>query len=229
MRLDGKRAIITGGTAGIGLATVRVFSDLGARVLAVSRTPSDTLPPACSTWSPTSPSEAPPSAIATGAMELLGGVDVLVNNAAQDHTNLILDTSDDEIDDVLAVNLAAPIRVTREVARRMVEQGRAARSSTSRPGSAPSGVETMGTYGAGRAASTPSRGTRRSSWRVRHPGQRGRAGVTETPLVASGWPARTTRMRSGPGSPRISRRDGSARRTRSPGRSRGWRATCRRT
>ena len=124
MRLDGKRAIVTGGTAGIGLATVRILSELGGTGAGGlphrARTPCRR---ACSTWRPTSPSAGAAVAIADGARELLGGADVLVNNAAQDHTNLILDTSDDEIDAVLAVNLAAPIRVTREVARLMVEQG----------------------------------------------------------------------------------------------------------
>ena len=119
MRLDGKRVIITGGTAGIGLATVRILTELGGRVLAVSRTEPESLPHRAPLHLVADIGEREAAvAIAEGARELLGGADVLVNNAAQDHTNLILDTSDDEIDAVLAINLAAPIRVTREVARR---------------------------------------------------------------------------------------------------------------
>ena len=185
MRLDGKRAIITGGTAGIGLATVRVFSDLGARVLAVSRTPSDTLPAGVQHLVADIAERGAASAIAEGAIELLGGVDVLVNNAAQDHTNLILDTSDDEIDEVLAVNLAAPIRVTREVARRMVDQGTggAIINLSSRLGTI--GVATMGTYGAAKGGINAF--TRHAAIELAQYGIRVNAvapGLTETPLVA---------------------------------------------
>ena len=185
MRLDGKRAIVTGGTAGIGLATVRVFCALGARVLAVSRTPPEKLPAGVQHLVADIAERAAATAIAEGARELLGGVDVLVNNAAQDHTNLILETSDDEIDAVLAVNLAAPIRVTREVARLMVAQGTggAIINLSSRLGSI--GVETMGTYGAAKGGINAF--TRHAAIELARYGIRVNAvapGLTETPLVA---------------------------------------------
>ena len=37
MNVDGKKAIVFGGTSGIGLATTRQLAALGAKVLAVSR------------------------------------------------------------------------------------------------------------------------------------------------------------------------------------------------
>ena len=37
MEIKGKKALVFGGTSGIGLATVRQLSDLGAEVIAVSR------------------------------------------------------------------------------------------------------------------------------------------------------------------------------------------------
>jgi len=40
MNVDGKKAIVFGGTSGIGLATTKQLAALGARVLAVSRDPS---------------------------------------------------------------------------------------------------------------------------------------------------------------------------------------------
>ena len=100
MRLDGKRAIVTGGTAGIGLATVRLLRELGARRAGgVPRRPSEDLPAGVRHLVADIGDPAAAVAIAAaGSEELLGGVDVLVNNAAQDHTKLILDTSDDEID-----------------------------------------------------------------------------------------------------------------------------------
>ena len=185
MRLDGKRAIITGGTAGIGLATVRLFTNLGAHVLAVSRKESDELPEGVQHLTADIGERGAATAIAEGAKELLGGVDVLVNNAARDHTNLILDTSDDEIDAVLAVDLAAPIRVTREVARVMVEQGTggAIVNLSSRLGSI--GVATMGTYGAAQGGINAF--TRHAAIEFAGAGIRVNAvapGLTETPLVA---------------------------------------------
>ena len=38
LTLEGKRALITGGTQGAGAATVALFRDLGARVLTTART-----------------------------------------------------------------------------------------------------------------------------------------------------------------------------------------------
>jgi len=185
MRFEGKRAIVTGGTAGIGLATVRLLQDLGAHVLAVSRRPSDDLPEGVQHLAADIADRAAAAAIATAGTDLLGGIDVLVNNAAQDHTKLLLDTSDDEIDHVLAVDLAAPIRVTREVARTMVDQGTGGSivNLSSRLGSI--GVETMGTYGAAKGGINAF--TRHAAIELARHGIRVNAvapGLTETPLVA---------------------------------------------
>jgi NAD(P)-dependent dehydrogenase (short-subunit alcohol dehydrogenase family) len=185
MRLEGKRAIVTGGTAGIGIATVRLLSDLGAHVLAVSRRPSDDLPDGVQHLAADIADRAAAPAIAAAGTELLGGIDILVNNAAEDHTRLLLETSDDEIDHVLAVDLAAPIRVTREVARVMVEQGTGGSivNLSSRLGSI--GVETMGTYGAAKGGINAF--TRHAAIELARHGIRVNAvapGLTETPLVA---------------------------------------------
>ena len=185
MRFEGKRAIVTGGTAGIGLATVRLLQDLGAHVLAVSRRPSDDLPEGVQHLAADIADRAAAAAIAAAGTELLGGIDILVNNAAQDHTKLLLETSDDEIDHVLAVDLAAPIRVTREVARTMVDQGTGGSivNLSSRLGSI--GVETMGTYGAAKGGINAF--TRHAAIELARHGIRVNAvapGLTETPLVA---------------------------------------------
>jgi NAD(P)-dependent dehydrogenase (short-subunit alcohol dehydrogenase family) len=185
MRLDGKRVIVTGGTAGIGLATVRLFCELGARVLAVSRTEPESPPDGALHFAADIGDRAAAVAIAEAAVEQLGGVDVLVNNAALDHTNLLLETSDDEIDAVLAVDLAAPIRVTREVARVMVDQGTGGSiiNLSSRLGTI--GVETMGTYGAAKGGINAF--TRHAAIELARYGIRVNAvapGLTETPLVA---------------------------------------------
>jgi NAD(P)-dependent dehydrogenase (short-subunit alcohol dehydrogenase family) len=185
MRFEGKRAIVTGGTAGIGLATVRLLSDLGAHVLAVSRRPSDDLPEGVQHLAADIADRAAATAIAAAGTAQLGGIDILVNNAAEDHTKLLLDTSDDEIDRVMAIDLAAPIRITREVARVMVEQGTGGSivNLSSRLGSI--GVETMGTYGAAKGGINAF--TRHAAIELARHGIRVNAvapGLTETPLVA---------------------------------------------
>ena len=39
MEISGKKALVFGGTSGIGLATVEQLSDLGAEVIAIGRNP----------------------------------------------------------------------------------------------------------------------------------------------------------------------------------------------
>ena len=99
---------------------------------------------------------------------------------------------------MLAVDLAAPIRVTREVARVMVEQGTGGSimNLSSRLGTI--GVETMGTYGAAKGGINAF--TRHAAIELAQYGIRVNAvapGLTETPLVAEWLAARTTRRRSG--------------------------------
>src|SRR5262245_32346243 len=54
----------------------------------------------------------------------LGGIDVLVNNAALTDHATILDSSEEEFDKVIAVSLKGPYLVTKYVAQQMVKQGR---------------------------------------------------------------------------------------------------------
>ena len=53
--LVGKTAVITGGSKGIGAATVARFVKGGARVVTSGRSQPDSLPSGWNTWSPTSP------------------------------------------------------------------------------------------------------------------------------------------------------------------------------
>jgi NAD(P)-dependent dehydrogenase (short-subunit alcohol dehydrogenase family) len=65
-------------------------------------------------------------AIASCAQEAksrLGGIDVLVNNAGIGRGIPLVESSDEYIDQVLAVNLRAVMLLTREVLRFMLEQG----------------------------------------------------------------------------------------------------------
>jgi NAD(P)-dependent dehydrogenase (short-subunit alcohol dehydrogenase family) len=188
VRLDGKRAIVTGGTAGIGLATVRLFVELGARVLVVARRAEPGLALAgelgVEFLAADVADRRSPAMIVAAAQERLGGIDVLVNNAAADHTALLVEVPDDEIDHVLDVDLAAPIRLTRNVAAAMLAQGTGGSivNLSSRTGTI--GVLTMGVYGAAKGGLNAF--TRHAAIELAASGIRVNAvapGMTETPLI----------------------------------------------
>lgn len=91
MKLEGKRAVITGASQGLGLAITRVFLEEGATVLICARN-ADELESARAELDSAYPgrvfarrcdvsSEAELDAFAAAAAELLGGVDILVCNA----------------------------------------------------------------------------------------------------------------------------------------------------
>ncbi|MGW0890708.1 SDR family oxidoreductase [Saccharopolyspora sp. NPDC002578] len=121
--LKGKRALVTGGTRGIGAAIVRRFVEEGAEVLAAARSVPDTAPEgagyvAADLRTPTGVEE-----VAAAALERLGGVDVLVHNAggAGPHASALA-ISEDEWQDVLNLNLMSAVRLDALVAPGMRER-----------------------------------------------------------------------------------------------------------
>lgn len=62
-------------------------------------------------------------ALVETCVESFGGIDVMVNNAGIVRDKTLLKMSDDDFDEVLAVNLRGPFLCTREAARAMREQG----------------------------------------------------------------------------------------------------------
>jgi NAD(P)-dependent dehydrogenase (short-subunit alcohol dehydrogenase family) len=109
--LAGLRALVTGGASGIGLATARTFVAQGAAVAVVDREPvlyGEVL----ALSADVSDDRAVREAVAT-AVNGLGGLDILVNNAAIGAVGTIEDQSDEEWHHVLDVNVVGLVRVTR--------------------------------------------------------------------------------------------------------------------
>ncbi|OKI04768.1 short-chain dehydrogenase [Streptomyces sp. CB02923] len=110
--LAGKRALVTGGTRGIGAAVVRRLLDAGAEVLTTARSATGTVPEGAAFVAADVRTRAGAEALAATAQEVLGEVDVLVHNAggAQPHQGA-LSIPDEEWQDALDLNFLASVRL----------------------------------------------------------------------------------------------------------------------
>jgi len=124
--LRGKRVLITGGAGGIGAATAKRFLDEGAHVVvldcnneALSRI-KDELPSLSGTIS-TDVADADAVARAFGELDkLLGGLDVLINNAGISVRQPFMDITPQQWRMVMDVNLNGMFFVAQQAARRML-------------------------------------------------------------------------------------------------------------
>ncbi|WP_406013876.1 SDR family oxidoreductase [Streptomyces sp. NBC_00984] len=110
--LMGKRALVTGGSRGIGAAVVRRLLDAGAEVLTTARSATSTVPEGATFVEADVRTRAGAEALATAAQEVLGGVDVLVHNAggARPHEGASA-IPDEEWQDALDLNFLASVRL----------------------------------------------------------------------------------------------------------------------
>ena len=115
--LAGRRALVTGGTRGIGAAIAQRLLDAGAKVVVVARTRNDDTPAEAIFVSGDVTTSEGVDAIATEALAALGGLDILVNNAGGGHAFLggSWTIPDEEWHDNFALNLFAAIRLTNAV------------------------------------------------------------------------------------------------------------------
>ncbi|MGW7241281.1 SDR family oxidoreductase [Streptomyces sp. NPDC054804] len=110
--LAGKRALVTGGSRGIGAAVVRRLLDAGAEVLTTARSASATVPEGAAFVAADVRNRAGAKALAEAAREVLGGVDILVHNVGgarpYEGTSAI---PDEEWQDALDLNFLASVRL----------------------------------------------------------------------------------------------------------------------
>jgi len=126
--LEGKNALVTGATGGIGEAIARMLHAQGATV-SLSGTRAEKLEALASdlgerafvTPANLSDREAV-DALLPAAEEKMGSVDILVNNAGITRDNIFMRMKDDEWDQVLEVNLSSGFRLCRSAIKGMMKR-----------------------------------------------------------------------------------------------------------
>ncbi|MDH7445711.1 3-oxoacyl-[acyl-carrier-protein] reductase [Aquimarina sp. 2201CG14-23] len=130
--LQGKTAIITGATRGIGKGIAQVFAKQGANVAftysssveaasALEKELND-LGIKAKAYQSNAASFEESENLIKDVLETFGGIDILVNNAGITKDNLLMRMSEDDFDKVIEVNLKSVFNMTKAVQRTMLKQ-----------------------------------------------------------------------------------------------------------
>lgn len=155
-RLSNKVAVVTGGTSGIGEQIARRLVGEGAQVLITGRSSTrgeqlaEELGITCCFHPADIAQPASAEEIMGAAIAHFGKVDILVNNAAIDHSGDLLSVPEEEIRETFEINTFAAIRLLQAAAVNMQAKGGSVINITSRLASV--GVPTMGIYSASKGA-----------------------------------------------------------------------------
>jgi NAD(P)-dependent dehydrogenase (short-subunit alcohol dehydrogenase family) len=128
-RLDGRRALVTGGGRGIGLAAASALAGAGAHVTLASRTTKEIEEAAEAIRARGQSAQALTIDVrdtdaVKAAVAAREPFDILVNNAGTNRPAPFVDVKVEDFDFVLSLNVRAAYFVAQAVARRLVEAGR---------------------------------------------------------------------------------------------------------
>ena len=128
---SGKKALVTGATKGIGREVALAFAESGCSIAATGRNPEALAQLAaeieakgveCVTFKADLANAEECLRMAEYFLQETGGIDILINNAGISFPERIVDLDIHHWDATLAVNLRAPILVTKVVATHMIER-----------------------------------------------------------------------------------------------------------
>ena len=117
-----KTVLITGGNKGIGLETTRLFQQLGYTVFIVARDFHDESLPTVKNLI-MKPFDLTDIERIPQLISELGHIDVLVNNAGVMHSLPYDNYPQEKVDNILKLNIQAPIALIREVSKSMIIRG----------------------------------------------------------------------------------------------------------
>ncbi|SOC00186.1 NAD(P)-dependent dehydrogenase (short-subunit alcohol dehydrogenase family) [Rhodobacter sp. JA431] len=130
--LEGKTAIVTGASRGIGNAIATLFAEEGANVVITARHEkgvNDAVAAikaaggsAIGLVADSADPEAP-ARVFKAAIETFGQVDIMVNNAGVGEMYAVEKTTDDHFEKIMGINLVGPFRYCREAVNHMMPRG----------------------------------------------------------------------------------------------------------
>ena len=124
MFLEGKRALVTGSTSGIGLATARALRAEGAEVVLNGFGDADEIAKLCDELGAChSGADLTDVAQVEAMMAEAGDIDILVNNAGVQHVSPVEDFPIDKWNLIIALNLTAAFHTTRLAVPGMKKKG----------------------------------------------------------------------------------------------------------
>lgn len=127
MELQNKNVVVTGGSQGIGAEIAAAFSEAGATVLIIARSEEKLAAVAsrigAQYFTADLTDQSDLDTLVARSIDVLGHVDVWVNNAGVETRDGFVDTPREDIRQLCRLNFEAPLLLTHDVANHMVARG----------------------------------------------------------------------------------------------------------